>query len=217
MKINLFLSAKYDNTSIQSELIEINSELLDIWLLNRVKIPNFNSSEEMKQFIVGLNLLIEPIMGGIVGPVGYFYNTDLKPNPDFFPSIPDHKLLGEIKVETTDGKKIELEIKRFNSEMPSGNQELFETLSKTTSIKLKIGHYCYYWPESSNPDNEGLFTFPEIKVEHFISFITAHHLKVNDKNELDWYKSNTNDKIDFPVQSGFSSNPRSDEHWCFEI
>ena len=108
MKINLFLSAKFDNTSIQSELIEINSELLDIWLLNRVKIPNFNSSEEMKQFIVGLNLLIEPIMGGIVGPVGYFYNTDLKPNPDFFPSIPDHKLLGEIKVETTDGKKIEL-------------------------------------------------------------------------------------------------------------
>ena len=45
MKINLFLSAKYDNTSIQSELIEINSELLDIWLLNRVKIPNFNSKK----------------------------------------------------------------------------------------------------------------------------------------------------------------------------
>ena len=71
--------ANYKNTEIISEKLELNEEILSFWLLNRLKVPHFNNAQEVKNFITAINLLIEPVAGGVFGPVGYFYDTDLSP------------------------------------------------------------------------------------------------------------------------------------------
>ena len=79
MQIYIQRKANYNNIEIVSEKLELNEEVLSFWLLNRVEVPHFNNAQEVKNFITAINLLIEPVAGGVYGPVGYFYDIDLNP------------------------------------------------------------------------------------------------------------------------------------------
>ena len=117
MEIYIQRKANYNNVEIVSEKLEINEEILSFWLLNRVEVPQFINAQEFKNFITAINSLIEPVSGGVYGPVGYFYDNELSPIES----------LGNMVIKTSSGEVIEVEINKYkmwDDNQPEGNVKL---------------------------------------------------------------------------------------------
>ena len=186
MKIYIERKANYNNTEIVSEKLELNEEILSFWLLNRVEVPHFNNAQEVKNFITAINLLIEPVAGGVYGPVGYFYDTDLSPIES----------LGNLVITTSSGEAIEVEINKYNmwdDNQPAGNVKLRDILQDEKEEVLAVKSYSSY---SAEKEHNGVFTFSSLCVDYIVPFLSIYYNEINGKNVLDWYDLNTGDKVE---------------------
>ena len=186
MKIYIQRKANYNNVEIVSEKLELNEEILSFWLLNRVKVPQFNNAKEVKNFITAINLLIEPVSGGVYGPVEYFYDNDLSPIES----------LGNMVITTSSGEAIELEINKYkmwDDNQPEGNVKLRDILQEEKEEVLAVKSYSSYSAEKEN--NSG-FTFYGLCVDYIIPFLSIYYNEKNGKNALDWYDLKTGNKVE---------------------
>lgn len=181
MKISVVRKCNnYQGQIIVSEELKINRGILSTWLLNRVVIPDFNDINELKTFVSAVNLLVEPISGGIIGPVKFLYH-------DAFEILDDAKTLS---FDLVDGSKIEVILKKFSpwdEDQPEGNIRLREALQEEKDELLEIEGYSSFYSE---PDNNGKFQFSGIYVDALIPFLTEYHLRENNQDSLRWFDSN---------------------------
>lgn len=181
MKISVVRKCNnYQGQIIVSEELEINRGILSTWLLNRVGIPDFNDINELKTFVSAVNLLVEPISGGILGPVKFLYDDD-------FEILDDAKTLS---IDLVDGSKMEVILKKFSpwdEDQPEGNIRLREALQEEKDELLEIEGYSSFYSE---PDNNGKFQFSGIYVDSLIPFLTEHHLREKNQDSLRWFDSN---------------------------
>ena len=198
MEIYIQRKANYNNVEIVSEKLEINEEILSFWLLNRVEVPQFINAQEVKNFITAINLLIEPVAGGVYGPVGYFYDTDLSPIES----------LGNMVITTSLGEAIEVEINKYkmwDDNQPEGNVKLRDILQEEKEEVLSLKSYSSY---SAEKEHNGGFTFYGLCVDYIIPFLSIYYNEKNGKNELDWYDLKTGDKVEVVEDL--------DDYWIFE-
>ena len=186
MQIYIQRKANYNNIEIVSEKLELNEEILSFWLLNRVEVPHFNNAQEVKNFITAINLLIEPVAGGVYGPVGYFYDTDLSPIES----------LGNMVITISSGEAIEVEINKYkmwDDNQPLGNLKLRDILQEEKEEVLPVKSYSSY---SAEKEHNGGFTFSSLCVDYIVPFLSIYYNEINGKNVLDWYDLNTGDKVE---------------------
>tara|TARA_Y100001978_G_scaffold195421_1_gene203657 strand:- start:497 stop:1111 length:615 start_codon:yes stop_codon:yes gene_type:complete len=186
MKIYIQRKANYNNTEIVSEKLEVNRDILSFWLLNRVEVPHFNNAQEVKNFITAINLLIEPVAGGVYGPVGYYYDIELSPIES----------LGNMVITTSSGEAIEVEINKYNmwdDNQPEGNVKLRDILQEEKEEVLSVKSYSSY---SAVEEDNGGFTFSSLCVDYIVPFLSIYYNEKNGKNALDWYDLNTGDKVE---------------------
>lgn len=170
----------YQGQMIVSEELEINQRILSTWLLNRVVIPDWNEINDLKAFISAVNLLVEPIFGGIPGPVKFLYNEDFE--------ILDSARIS--RVELVDGTKVEVLMKKFSpwdDDQPEGNILLREVLQEEKDVLLDVEVYSSH---SSEANDTGQFRFSGIYVDALIPFLTEFHLRENNQELLIWFDSN---------------------------
>ena len=197
MKIYIQRKANYNNIEIVSEKLELNEEILSFWLLNRVEVPHFNNAQEVKNFITAINLLIEPVAGGVYGPVGYFYDTELSPIES----------LGNMVIKTSSGEAIEVEINKYkmwDDNQPEGNVKLRDILQEEKEEVLPVKSYSSY---SAEKEQNGGFTFYGLCVDYIVPFLSIYYNEKNGKNELDWYDLKKGDKVEVTDDV--------DDHWIF--
>ena len=197
MKIYIQRKANYNNIEIVSEKLELNEEILSFWLLNRVEVPHFNNAKEVKNFITAVNLLIEPVSGGVYGPIGYFYDTDLSPIES----------LVNMVITTSSGEAIEVEINKYkmwDDNQPKGNVKLRDILQEEKEEVLDVKSYSSY---SAEKEHNGGFTFYGLCVDYIIPFLSIYYNEKNGKNALDWYELKTGDKVEV--------DDDVDDHWIF--
>ena len=197
MKIYIQRKANYNNVEIVSEKLELNEEILSFWLLNRVEVPHFKNVQEVNNFITAINLLIEPFAGGVYGPVGYFYGTDLNPIES----------LGNIVISTSSGEAIEVEINKYKmweDNQPEGNVKLRDILQEEKEEVLAVKSYSSY---SAEKEHNGSFTFSALCVDYIVPFLSIYYSEKNGKNALDWYNLKTGDKVEVIDDV--------DDHWIF--
>ena len=197
MKIYIQRKSNYNNIEIVSEKLELNEEILSFWLLNRVEVPHFNNAQEFKNFITAVNLLIEPVAGGVYGPVGYFYDTELSPIES----------LGNMVITPSLGEAIEVEINKYkmwDDNQPEGNVKLRDILQEEKEEVLSLKSYSSY---SAEKEHNGGFTFYGLCVDYIIPFLSIYYNEKNGKNALDWYDLKTGDKVEVI--------DNVDDHWIF--
>ena len=198
MKIYIQRKANYNNIEIVSEKLELNEEILSFWLLNRVEVPQFINAQEVKNFITAINLLIEPVAGGVYGPVGYFYDNELSPIES----------LGNMVIKTSSGEAIEVEINKYkmwDDNQPAGNVKLRDILQEEKAEVLAVNSYSSY---SAGKEHNSGFTFSSLCVDYIVPFISIYYNEKNGKNALDWYELKTGDKVEVIDDV--------DDHWIFE-
>ena len=198
MKIYIQRKANYNNIEIVSEKLELNEEILSFWLLNRVEVPHFNNAKEVKNFITAVNLLIEPVSGGVYGPVGYFYDNELSPIES----------LGNMVIKTSSGEAIEVEINKYkmwDDNQPAGNVKLRDILQEEKEEVLTVKSYSSY---SAEKEHNGGFTFYGLCVDYIVPFLSIYYNEKNGKNALDWYDLKTGDKVEVVEDL--------DDYWIFE-
>ncbi|MBU28131.1 MAG: hypothetical protein CMD30_02055 [Flavobacteriales bacterium] len=198
MKIYIQRKANYNNVEIVSEKLELNEEILSFWLLNRVEVPHFNNPEELKNFITAINLLIEPVSGGVYGPVSYFYDNDLSPIES----------LGNMVITTSSGEAIEVEINKYkmwDDNQPEGNVKLRDILQEEKDEVLSLKSYSSYSADKEEPNSR--FTFSSLYVDYLVPFLSIYYNEKNGKNALDWYDLSTGDKVEVIDDI--------DDHWIF--
>jgi hypothetical protein len=198
MEIYIQRKANYNNVEIVSEKLEINEEILSFWLLNRVEVPQFINAQEVKNFITAINSLIEPVSGGVYGPVGYFYDNELSPIES----------LGNMVIKTSSGEAIEVEINKYkmwDDNQPEGNVKLRDILQEEKEEVLPVKSYSSY---SAEKEQNGGFTFYGLCVDYIVPFLSIYYNEKNGKNELDWYDLKTGDKVEVVEDL--------DDYWIFE-
>tara|TARA_B110000879_G_C11120739_1_gene491672 strand:+ start:281 stop:883 length:603 start_codon:yes stop_codon:yes gene_type:complete len=197
MEIYIQRKANYNNVEIVSEKLEINEEILSFWLLNRVEVPQFINAQEVKNFITAINSLIEPVSGGVYGPVGYFYDNELSPIES----------LGNMVITTSFGEAIEVEINKYkmwDDNQPEGNVKLRDILQEEKEEVLAVKSYSSY---SVEKEHNGGFIFSSLCVDYIVPFLSIYYNEKNGKNELDWYDLKTGDKVEVTDDV--------DDHWIF--
>ena len=128
MKLSIQRYTYINNKEVISQSYNIDREILKSWLQTLrfgegtqktiIEVPNFESILEVKKFIVGINLLKEPISGHVPGPIDMFYSEN-----------GESKNLGKFSINLTTGEKIDINIKKYGlfDDLPEGNQKV-ETL-----------------------------------------------------------------------------------------
>ena len=198
MKLEVIRKSSYNGKAIQSEKLELTKELIQTWLLNRIEVPEFSDTEHAKKFITALNLLSEPIAGGVPGPVGYFYDDDLISKGS----------LGNIDIKTIDGETINVEVNKFNmweENQPGGNIKLRKILQEEKSEQINLKSYSSYSAEKKIAEDN--YSFSGVYVDYLIAFISIYHIEKLGKNSIDWFDSSTNEKLDIIDDI--------DDYWCF--
>ena len=199
MKLQIKRKGTYNGKAIESEPLDIDLTRLENWLLGRVLIPSFDDIEDMKKFITGINLLIEPISGGVYGPVDYFYDKDLCAIDS----------LGNIDITLDNGNQVNLEVQKYSmwdDNQPTGNVTLRDYLQEEKDQTIPLNVYSSYSP--SNKLESGLYEYSSICVDYLVPFISIYHLEQLGKAQLDWYDSETKSLIDH-IDDDF------EEYWVF--
>ncbi len=198
LELYLERRALYKDNVVVSEKMKIDIELISLWLLHRIEIPKLKNTEDLKKFITGVNLLIEPVSGGVYGPVGFFYDNDLTPiEPK-----------GSIIISTKNQENLDLLIDKYNiwdDNQPSGNKRLREILQEEKKEVLNTNSYSSYSADKNNIN--GSFTFSNLYVDYLVPFLSLHHIDNQGKSQIDWYDLKTKEKIEILDDI--------DDYWCF--
>jgi hypothetical protein len=164
--------------TLTSDKMEVNENLLSIWLLNRVDIPQFKDRVNMMKFITAMSLLTEPVSSDLFGPVDFFYDKNKSIVNTF-----------KISVSLINGTKIEIVGDKFSpwgDDMPEGNQVLRNILQDEKNEKLTVKDYSSY---SYSSREDGLFVYEALCVDTFITFLSTNYLNSANKSFLNWYDS----------------------------
>ena len=100
-------------------------------------------------------------LGGVYGPVGYFYDTDLSPIES----------LGNMVITTSSGEAIEVEINKYkmwDDNQPADNVKLRDILQEEKEEVLAVKSYSSY---SAEKEHNGGFTFSCLSVDYIVPFL----------------------------------------------
>ena len=156
MKLSIQRYTYINNREVVSQSYKIDRDTLRRWLETLqygegnqktiIEVPSFENILEVKKFIIGINLLVEPISGHIPGPIGMFYSEN-----------GDSKDLGEFSINLTTGEKLNIMLKKYGlfDDLPDGNQKL-------EAILGDIDHFIAFvtyeddvlWNYKKNPQND---------------------------------------------------------------
>ena len=195
MILNVERKTKSKGKILTSDKMEVNENLLSIWLLNRVTIPQFKNRVNMMKFITAMSLLTEPVSSDLFGPVDFFYDKDKSIVKTF-----------KISVSLTNGTKIEIVGDKYSpwgDDMPEGNQVLRNILQDEKNEKLTVKDYSSYSHSSREDD---LFVYEALYVDTFITFLSTNYINSANKSFLNWYDSQKN-KVEYEGDG--------EEYWGF--
>ena len=145
MKLSIQMYTYINNKEVISQSYNIDRDILKSWLQTLrfgegtqktiIEVPNFESILEVKKFIVGINLLKEPISGHVPGPIDMFYSEN-----------GESKNLGKFSINLTTGEKIDINIKKYGlfDDLPEGNQ-------KVETLLGDIDHFIAFITYNDNP------------------------------------------------------------------
>lgn len=142
-----------------SDSYSVDENALTIWVLGRIKVPEFSTEQEMKSWIININQLVEPISGHPLGPLPSSQNKSKVIKPK------------KLEVETKDGSIYQLTGKKFtwqDKKIPKDYSSLQSVLQNEKSEQLPIPSYGSWW----GTENNGAFIYDNIYVDHFIAFTT---------------------------------------------
>ena len=185
MILSIVRKTKSKGKILTSDKMEVNENLLSIWLLNRVTIPQFKNRVNMMKFITAMSLLTEPVSSDLFGPVDFFYDKDKSIVNTF-----------KMSVSLINGTKIEIVGDKFSpwgDDMPEGNQVLRNILQDEKNEKLTVKDYSSY---SHSSREDGLFVYEALYVDTFITFLSTNYLNSANKSFLNWYDSKKN-KVEY--------------------
>ena len=183
---------------LTSDIMEVDRNIISLWLLNRITIPHFKNRISMMKFITGLSLLTEPVSSDLFGPVDYFYGRDRSIINKF-----------KMSVSLLDGTNVEVDGDKFSpwgDDMPEGNRTLKNILQEEKQEKLKVKDYSSYSGSYSKED--GLFVYKAIYVDTFITFLSLNYINNTHKQFLNWYDSK-NEKVE--------DEGDGEEFWVFDM
>ena len=195
MILNVERKTKSKGKTLTSDEMEVNENLLSIWLLNRVDIPQFKDRVNMMKFVTAMSLLTEPVSSDLFGPVDFFYDKNKSIVNTF-----------KIPVSLINGTKIELVGDKYSpwgDDMPEGNQVLRNILQDEKNEKLTVKDYSSY---SYSSREDGLFVYEALYVDTFITFLSTNYLNSANKSFLNWYDSQKN-KVEYEGDG--------EEYWVF--
>ena len=168
-------------------------------LLNRIQIPAFEDADQLKRFVTAINLLIEPISGGVVGPIGYAYSPDLT----------DLDTSNTATVTPVGGTALTIEAKKYSMRdetQPSDHQILRNILQEERGARLPVKSYGSYFANSGT--DKGQFDYDSLCVEHLIPFLSNYHQEQSGQSNLTWLDGESG----LPVDVGVAD---MDDHWSF--
>lgn len=197
--LRIIRQAHHEGKTIRTAPMPLDPSLLDIWLLNRIQIPTFDDADQMKRFVTAINLLIEPISGGVVGPVGYAYSPDLT----------GIDTSDTATVTPVDGASLTIEVKKYSmwdETQPSDHQTLRNLLQEERGARLPVKSYGSYFANSGT--DKGLFDYDSLCVEPLIPFLSNYQLQQSGQSNLTWLDGESG----LPVDVGAAD---MDDHWSF--
>ena len=197
MILNIVRKTKSKGKILTSDKMEVDENLLSLWLLNRMTIPHFKNRISMMKFITALSLLTEPVSSDLFGPVDFFYGKDKSIINKF-----------KMSVSLLDGTNIEVVGDKFSpwgDDMPEGNKVLRNILLDEKNEKLTVKDYSSYGHSSKEDD---MFVYEALCVDTFITFLSINYLNNANKSFLNWYDSK-NTKVEYEGDG--------EEYWVFSL
>ena len=173
MILSIVRKAKSKGKILTSDKMEVDENLLSLWLLNRIPIPHFKNRISMMKYITALSLLTEPASSDLFGPVDFFYGKDKSIINKF-----------KMSVSLLDGTNIEVVGDKFSpwgDDMPEGNEVLRNILLDEKNEKLIVKDYSSYGHSSKE---DGLFVYEALCVDTFITFLSINYLNNANKSFL---------------------------------
>ena len=197
MILSIVRKAKSKGKILTSDKMEVDENLLSLWLLNRIPIPHFKNRISMMKYITALSLLTEPASSDLFGPVDFFYSKDRSIINKF-----------KMSVSLLDGTNIEVVADKFSpwgDDMPEGNEVLRNILLDEKNETLKVKDYSSYGHSSKE---DGLFVYEALSVDTFITFLSINYLNNANKSFLSWYDSKKT-KVEYEGDG--------EEYWVFSL
>ena len=197
MILSIVRKAKSKGKILTSDKMEVDENLLSLWLLNRIPIPHFKNRISMMKYITALSLLTEPASSDLFGPVDFFYGKDRSIINKF-----------KMSVSLLDGTNIEVVADKFSpwgDDMPEGNEVLRNILLDEKNETLKVKDYSSYGHSSKE---DGLFVYEALSVDTFITFLSINYLNNANKSFLSWYDSKKT-KVEYEGDG--------EEYWVFSL
>ena len=197
MILSIVRKAKSKGKILTSDKMEVDENLLSLWLLNRMPIPHFKNRISMMKYITALSILTEPASSDLFGPVDFFYDEDKSVINKF-----------KISVSLLDGTNIEVVGDKFSpwgDDMPEGNEVLRNILLEEKNEKLMVKDYSSY---SHSSREDGLFVYEALCVDTFITFLSINYLNSTNKSFLNWYDSKKT-KVEYEGDG--------EEYWVFSL
>ena len=197
MILSVVRKANIEGKILTSNKMEVDENILSLWLLNRVPIPRFKNRISMMKFITALSLLTEPVSSDLFGPVDFFYSKNKSIINKFKISV---GLLNGTKIEVVGDK-----FSQWDDDMPEGNEVLRNILLDEKKERLTIKDYSSYGHSSTE---DGLFVYEALCVDTFIAFLSVNYLNNANRSILKWY-----DRENVEVEN----NGDGDEYWIFSL
>lgn len=197
MILSIVRKTKIKGKILTSNKMEVDENLLSLWLLNRIPIPHFKNRISMMKFITALSLLTEPVSSDLFGPVDFFYGKDKSIMNKF-----------KLSVSLFDGTNIEVvgdKVSPWGDDMPEGNVVLRNILLDEKNEKLIVKNYSSYGHSSKE---DGLFVYENLCVDTFITFLSINYLNNANKSFLSWYDSEKT-KVEYEGDG--------EEYWVFSL
>jgi len=159
MKIHIRRWVEINGKEAFSDAYAVDENSLTLWVLGRIKVPEFSTEDEMKNWIININHLVEPISGHPQGPIHSSQNRSKVVKPK------------KLKVETNDGAIYQLTGKKFtwqDKKIPKDYATLQSILQNEKPEELPIPSYGSWW----GTEEKGRYQYDNIYVDHFIAFVT---------------------------------------------
>jgi len=159
MNVNIRRWVEINGKEAYSDTYSVGEKSLTIWVLGRIKIPEFSSENEMKNWIININQLVEPISGHVEGPLHSSENKSKVIKPK------------KLEVETNDGCIYKLTGKKYawqDKKIPKDYTSLQSVLQNEKMEQLPIPTYGSWY----GTENNDSFQYEKLSVDHLIAFVT---------------------------------------------
>ena len=82
----------------------------------------------------------------------------------------------------------------WDDDQPQGNKQLRDVLREEKSEQITSNSYASYSADEKISDNT--FRYSSLYVDYLIPFVSLYYLEKLGKNSIDWFDSETNEKLD---------------------